>query len=453
MNNTLEALGAAGLSFAVRGSGRPSDGSDLDLCIDEDQLEPMLGVLLGLGAAPIAGLTKGRPHHLSLMVPAATGAGLLDLSIGPLSLGPHIIRDATDIAGDAEGAALTGAGLIVDLLPRRMLAGKVLELHHVEAARVAWWDLSEMARSSLESTLHRDFGHVIANAVTGTLNGGDPPDALESVAGHARRRYLRALLRTAPGRWHLWRTLRNRLSMRPKPFGWPTRGTLVVLVGTDGTGKTTTATKAVDELGRLGVPANLKYFGRTRGNLPGVRAVRDALERRDPATAVLGPRPEPQRWPLIRRAGSWYYAFEYCLRFWFTVFPSLFRGRVVVLDRFVYDLAVMPGGSAAAAKLAIRLVPSPTIVVHLDAPAGQIHARKPERTVEAITSRQDTFARIVAGLTRPTRYTISTAQDAPDMTLYLVAAITMAAHRDHLSSTEKWEEILIPRPDQPRARS
>lgn len=451
MNNITAALDAANAAYVVRGAGSQRGDADLDLWIRSDHAERVIAALLEVNAAPIAGLTPSRPHHLTLAAPAPHGCQVVDLAIGPLSLGPYVVRDFVAVARDASGQTLSGASLIVDLLPRRLLAGKIPEQRHIEAARAVWSTMAPPDRTSLESEMAGDFGAGIASAVGQALESGQSRP-LAAIARHARRRYLGALLRRPAGRRHLRRTLAGRLSVRPKPFGWPIRGTLVVLVGTDGTGKTTTATRVVGELNRLGMPARLRYFGRTRGNLPGVGALRDALERRDPSTAVPGPRPAPQRWHLLRRVGSWYYAFEYSARFWLTVFPSLAFGRTVVMDRFVYDLVVMPGGSPGAARVARQLVPHPEVVLYLDAPAGEIHDRKPERSVEAIGERQAKFADVVASLEHSTRYTVSTSRSAPDATARLVAAITMQAHRPHLPDMQAWTAQLGGSPDQASTR-
>ena len=441
MKEITAALEAAGVPFVVRGTERPDHPSDLDIHIENRECERVIDLLLRLDGAPIAGLTPSRPHHLTLMVPVARGSQLVDVSIGPLSLGPHVLQDAKTVSRDTEGSKLTGASLIVDLLPRRLLAGKIPESRHVSAAEEAWSAMSTADQTALEVEMVAQFGPAIAGAVAKALQGFGTSE-LVSVAPQARRRYVRALLRKRSGRLHLKRNVAARMSVRPKPFGWPTRGTLVVFIGTDGTGKTTTATRVVEELQRLGMPAGLRYFGRTRGNLPGVGALRGALERRDPASATDGPRPAPLRWHRLRRLGSWYYAVEYALRFWFTVFPRLWLGRTVVMDRFVYDLSVMPSGSASAPALARRLVPQPTVVIHLEAPAKEIHERKPERTVEEISARQAIFATIIADLEHSTRYTVSTSKDAPDVTGSLVAGITMAAHRRHLPETKAWATRL-----------
>ena len=77
------------------------------------------------------------------------------------------------------------------------------------------------------------------------------------------------------------------------------------------------------------------------------------------------------------------------VRFWMgylvSVRPAVRNGSVVVGDRWAYGYLVQPlalkfYGPPALARLALRLLPQPDLVVNLTAPVETIHARKQELT-------------------------------------------------------------------------
>ncbi len=91
-----------------------------------------------------------------------------------------------------------------------------------------------------------------------------------------------------------------------------------------------------------------------RGNLPGVALARRLLgvggvEPAAGAAGAAAPVPSQSAGcqaaldrPLLRRAAAWYYAAEYVWRYQRTVAPQRRRGRIVLVDRYVYDLRESP---------------------------------------------------------------------------------------------------------------
>ncbi|MCA2213964.1 thymidylate kinase [Jidongwangia harbinensis] len=133
--------------------------------------------------------------------------------------------------------------------------------------------------------------------------------------------------------------------------------------------------------------------------------------------------------PLLRRAAAWVYAAEYLWRYLRTVAPAVARRRVVIADRWVYDLRESPWPGSRAARVAERLVPAPDLLVLPDAPADVIHRRKPERTPAEQARQQETFRRLLAE--RPARLAelvVDTSGARPDPLADLVAAVLQAAH-------------------------
>ena len=91
---------------------------------------------------------------------------------------------------------------------------------------------------------------------------------------------------------------------------------------------------------------------------------------------------------IARWIGSYYYVFDYLSRFLFLVIPRMFKGYVIIYDRYVYDLYIMPGASKYAAWLIERLAPRPQIVCFLDVNAEAIISRRAERTMEEAKHQQ-----------------------------------------------------------------
>jgi thymidylate kinase len=229
------------------------------------------------------------------------------------------------------------------------------------------------------------------------------------------------------------------------PLGLRTRGALVVLVGTDGSGKSTVATEIASRLGDLGVTTSTAHMGMARGNLPGVGLARKLLgvkaETGDPvvaATSTSGPDPVDEDAPpaplshaTIRKAAAWYYAGEYAWRWWRDVRPGLRHGGVVIADRYVYDLRESPWPGSRASRFAERMLPSPDVLVLPDAPAELIHARKPERPLREQREQQIRFASLLAEHpARLAEVVVDTSGSATsDDVAVVVAAVVEALHQ------------------------
>jgi thymidylate kinase len=93
------------------------------------------------------------------------------------------------------------------------------------------------------------------------------------------------------------------------------------------------------------------------------------------------------------------------LRFWLgylaTIKPILRRGGLVVGDRWAYGYLVEPSalrfaGSRSVARLALRMMPQPDLVVALVVDAETIRQRKPELTVEEITRQLTAWSQLPA---------------------------------------------------------
>jgi thymidylate kinase len=170
--------------------------------------------------------------------------------------------------------------------------------------------------------------------------------------------------------------------LRPQP------GMLVTISGPDGSGKTAHAESLVAALrlcelradyvwSRGGSSGLFRLIGRLRGGSQGSTAS-DPIQRR---------RQRLQR-PAARFAWSWLVAAEQVAgTFWRGWLPSR-RGRIIVLDRAVYDTAVemdasLPpetGWNRFAIAVMLRLSPKPDRAYLLDVSSATARERKPDET-------------------------------------------------------------------------
>ncbi len=239
-------------------------------------------------------------------------------------------------------------------------------------------------------------GEVLGGALLDTLDPVLPGDeaaelvrlaaaadvsALEAAAGPLRDRWLRAD-RAAHRRLRRGRVAR-RLAAVPVVLG--RRGVSVALLGPDGAGKSTLAAAlvATPALRGRSVYAGLYGAAAPRPSLP-VPGLR------------LGAR-LAHLWRLRLRAAAW-----------------RARGRVVVFDRHGLDAAAAParprGGPARRARrrLLAAALPSPDVLVVLDAPAEVLLARKGEHDVPTLEAQR---ARYRALADRPGAAVVDASRD------------------------------------------
>jgi len=403
----------------------------------------------GLPAARIASADdRRRLRHVSWAVPVGGSLAVVDLTVGDLRVGPVLLLSAADVQQrrTPAGPRLDRAAAVADLFLRPLLRGRVVSGPRLAEARAAWADTPAPERSALFGPMAA--GSDVAASVRDLLDdaGEVSPDDARSLVRGARRQLIAATLapRSLPATWA------ERRSILPAgrsagPLGLRTRGAVVALVGTDGSGKSSVSSALAGELAALGVPTRSVYFGMARGNLPGVTLARRLLGIRqetgepvapveaEPSVAPTGPSaadaaPASLSHIKVRRAAAWFYAGEYAWRWARHVAPGLARREVVICDRWVTDLRESPWPGSAASAFVERLVPSPDVLVLPDAPDALIHARKPERSAAEQARQQQVFRDLVAE--RPARIAevvVDTSGTGPDVRR-LVATTLTALH-------------------------
>lgn len=165
---------------------------------------------------------------------------------------------------------------------------------------------------------------------------------------------------------------------RPRLVTTPVRprGAFVVVVGPDGSGKTTVARALLEN-----------HRGRYFHFRPPFRAS---------SMPAFPPRQQP---PITKDPGpssvvlGWFRLMRNLVSSWIgyltAVRPSVRRGDLVVGDRFMYGYLVQPrplkfAGPPWLARIGIALLPRPDLVVSLEAPARTVHDRKKELSLDLI---------------------------------------------------------------------
>jgi thymidylate kinase len=197
-------------------------------------------------------------------------------------------------------------------------------------------------------------------------------------------------------------------------------GAWIAFIGPDGSGKS------------LAIRAVRQQFA------PAFRDVecfhmRPKLFRRNAGTAgaVTDPHGQPSRGLLASVAKVFYLAADYTLGYAFRIAPALARTRLVLFDRYIYDLAVdckrvRYGGPAWLIRLAVRLVPQPDLVIVLDAPAEVLWSRKQEVPFNEVVRQRQAYLELARKL--PSAVVVNAAQPIPGLIHDVAAAVV-----DHLA--------------------
>lgn len=171
----------------------------------------------------------------------------------------------------------------------------------------------------------------------------------------------------------------------------PTGG-WVAFIGPDGCGKSAVIDAVVAEF----APAfqRIVRFHLRPKSLP-ARGAGDV-----PVTAPHG---QPVRGWFYSIAKLLYLAFDYWLGYWSGVRRETVRTRLVIFDRYFYDIVVDPrrvlyGGPRWLPKILSRLLPRPELVILLNAPPEVLWSRKQEVSYEEVARQQREYLRLARGV-------------------------------------------------------
>jgi thymidylate kinase len=181
-----------------------------------------------------------------------------------------------------------------------------------------------------------------------------------------------------------------RLRLRPT-------GLFVVFIGPDGSGKTSTTDLLVQMLKghRAFLPIHRVYLGSGKPILPTRKLIKQIRKKTGRAKDKSQLRDVSPR----RLRGAIHVLADEVLRYWIQVWPRLYPHRIVIADRYAYDVLRVNNATVRSPRfrrLATMIIPEPHITFFLEGDPEVVAARKHELSVPE-TIRQQVAYRELAG--------------------------------------------------------
>lgn len=378
--------------------------------------------------------------------------GTIDISFGAPRAGVIELGDEGDHARDIQRPAgfpcFIGAAVVTELVLRRCARGKASEAAHIRYARQCWRNLPEPERAGFLARARERFRPPTAQLLERALRG-DSDFPWERL----RRRLLCGACLARPALLAEFAVDKVLFDRRPRqrtryPGGSRPSGTTVAILGTDGTGKSSLVVELRRTLGNFGMGVHDLYFGRVRGSALFSDSMRKRLERVTRATSIedstlAAPRRVSRQQRSLRHLASYVYVVDYAARLALHVLPLWARGNVVIFDRYVYDLRIMPHASALAARLAEVIAPRPRLMFFLDVDANVITARRQERSLAEVLKQQTILRETCARMGAGTRYVpIDSLGSVNELAWQMARAVIATAHRREIGSSRILGELL-----------
>jgi thymidylate kinase len=186
---------------------------------------------------------------------------------------------------------------------------------------------------------------------------------------------------------------------------YPT-GLLVVLLGSDGSGKSTIITQVQNDLAPL--------FRRTK-----TYHLRPHFGRRIKDKApVIDPHAQPPRNSIASCLKMLLYLADYSIGYRFAIYPHKVRSTLILFDRYFFDVIIDPkrlryGGPRWIPVFLAKCIPSPDLIVYLDAPPAVLLSRKQEVAVSEIERQRQAYLNLTHDL--QSAYTIDASKPLPEV--------------------------------------
>jgi thymidylate kinase len=141
---------------------------------------------------------------------------------------------------------------------------------------------------------------------------------------------------------------------------------------------------------------------------------------------VTNPHGQSPREFFVSIAKIFYYVADYFIGYVFHILPALIRTRLVIFDRYFYDLQVDSkrvryGGPVWLLHLVARVVPSPDLVILLNAPAEVLWTRKQEVPFAEVKRQTAAYLKLAHDL--PSAIVVNASQPIPDVIRDVIGVI------------------------------
>lgn len=363
-------------------------GKDVDLVVHANDLDLSHAIVRRLaGAMGLTWTVRQKPSgHLTYYILPSRADGIESGLL--LDIRPDVVhRGFVYLPGETILASRHRAGRFY--VPSAALESLAIFLHciiDVGAIRPSY----RLRLAELGTGDPAEF-RAAAESLFGARLAGRLADALESEEPEQAFALRGALMRARA--WRDTETVSQYVRARIRAVGEKLRafvrppGHVVVLVGPDGCGKTTSAELVCKRFESTRIPVSAVYLGAQKPLLP-TRRLSQKVRKRFATPGTVKAIKDVDRRQRLR--GLVHIMADKWLRYLVEVRPRLVRGQVVVLDRYFYDLRTYPHPLVRRPwleALVMRLIPRPSVGFCLVADPALIAARKHELTT-AETARQ-----------------------------------------------------------------
>lgn len=409
----FKALDECGVDWVIRGLPgelfrwcRAKTRKDLDIWVPLQDVEKCVSVAVKQGGIPVCsrkgylGRTWLRTVIFIYISTDGKALAMLDFNFGPPGTGLiNLSNEAyyTNSVVRRNGwPYLSGGPALMDIFVRRLVRGKQFTSFWVSRLREIWKGMDHEEKEKWRVNIDHMFNHYVVEQLHNILDG----NMEEPSRGWTYFHYYMLLVYFSRRPISLVGSIWDRMiyGIPPRrrninPAGAKPSPVTVAVIGTDGTGKSTLTSILHRNTKGFSLACERLYFGRVRGGVLLGSLMQRIFSlcfgnKEGDAPAVKVSKSMSNSEKIARWIGSYYYVFDYLSRFLFLVLPRMFKGYVIIYDRYVYDLYIMPGASKYAAWLIERLAPRPQIVCFLDVNAEAIISRRAERTMEEAKRQQ-----------------------------------------------------------------
>lgn len=168
---------------------------------------------------------------------------------------------------------------------------------------------------------------------------------------------------------------------------WSNKGVFVVLLGPDGSGKTTVAKKIIESINYS--RKEYIYLGSNKKRILPYPNINRKHKNRENSSCISID--TMLRFRIKKRAHDYlrllYNTFEYLLHYNLKVYPLLTKNYLVIGDRYFYDILTMKDSTLKPSieKIVLKIFPRPSCTILLDNNPATIKDRKDELTEEEIS--------------------------------------------------------------------